>query len=485
MAARHRSIAVLIGTVCAATPLLSSAQTTGTDASSGAAPDSAARLSYLDGSVSVLPPGAKQWDKAFLNRPLSTGDQLWSDTASRAELELGGVVVRVSAKSEISMLAYSAQGLQLGVNVGTVDVALHYAGGNQSFEIDTPQLAMALQRDGDYRIAVDLDGATTVLVHSGATHLTSRSGEGISLRDGQGVVFAADGTLDVADARSADSFDHWCTERDTLWKQQNAQASEYVPSDVPGAEQLSDNGQWSNQPDGSDVWYPNQVPPGWAPYQVGRWAWVHPWGWTWIDRASWGFATFHYGHWATINGRWGWIPPSSRGGIAFTPALAATPASVTSAGPKPELAARGSAPPSSVALRPVIAMHNPVSTAVASLPRVVLAAPAPARAAEYVPIPSPIGPTIYARDVRPSESVVPPPPPMRAENLVHAPATSVVRTSSATAGPPITTPELTRLPHPTSAAPTAMRPARSAPQSAQTVAPKPAHAAAPVRGDLR
>ena len=37
---------------------------------------------------------------------------------------------------------------------------------------------------------------------------------------------------------------------------------------------------------------------GWAPYHYGHWAWVDPWGWTWVDDAPWGFAPFHYGRWA-------------------------------------------------------------------------------------------------------------------------------------------------------------------------------------------
>jgi hypothetical protein len=477
VAALRHSIVVIIGAVSLALPALSSAQ----EASPGAAaPDSAARLSYVDGAVSVLAPGEQQWSKAFLNRPLSAGDQLWSDAGSRAEVELGGVIVRVSASSEISMLDFSAQSLQLGVGVGTVDVALHYAGSNQSFEIDTPEVAMSLQRDGDYRINVDLDGTTTVLVHSGATHLSNRSGEGISLRDGQGVVFAADGTLDVADAHQTDNFDHWCAQRDAQWQQENAQAA-HVPNDVPGAEQLNDNGQWTNQPDSGDVWFPNQVPPGWAPYQLGRWAWVPPWGWTWIDRAAWGFAPFHYGRWANFNGRWGWIPPSSHGHSNFAAALIVAPASVTSTAPKSELAARGNAPPPNIAHRPMIATRNPVLAlaAATSLPHVVLAAPPPRRSANtYEPIPSPIGPTIYARDVRPAETAVSAAAVTPRENVARTPS---ARTSSLPSGPPASTPNFTRLPQPIAVAPAVARAPAPAPAqpAVHASAPKPAHASAP------
>jgi len=36
----------------------------------------------------------------------------------------------------------------------------------------------------------------------------------------------------------------------------------------------------------------------WAPYREGHWAWIEPWGWTWVDDASFGFVTSHYGRWA-------------------------------------------------------------------------------------------------------------------------------------------------------------------------------------------
>ena len=60
-------------------------------------------------------------------------------------------------------------------------------------------------------------------------------------------------------------------------------------------------------PEYGQVWYP-PVSPGWVPYRQGHWAYVAPWGWTWIDDAPWGFAPFHYGRWVQIGGRWAWTP---------------------------------------------------------------------------------------------------------------------------------------------------------------------------------
>ncbi len=52
-------------------------------------PGRVARLGYLQGSVSFQPAGETDWVQAVPNRPMSTGDQLWIDPDSRAEVQLG------------------------------------------------------------------------------------------------------------------------------------------------------------------------------------------------------------------------------------------------------------------------------------------------------------------------------------------------------------------------------------------------------------
>ena len=64
-------------------------------------------------------------------------------------------------------------------------------------------------------------------------------------------------------------------------------------------------------------------PSGWAPYRDGHWAWVAPWGWTWVDDAPWGFAVSHYGRWANLGGTWGWVPGPVRMQAVYAPALVA------------------------------------------------------------------------------------------------------------------------------------------------------------------
>ena len=62
---------------------------------------------------------------------------------------------------------------------------------------------------------------------------------------------------------------------------------------------------------------------GWAPYRFGHWAYVGPWGWTWVEDEPWGFAPFHYGRWAFVNNGWFWVPGPVVVRPVWAPALVA------------------------------------------------------------------------------------------------------------------------------------------------------------------
>ena len=51
-------------------------------------PTRVARLSHTDGNVSFNPAGTDDWVSAVINRPMTTGDKLWSDNGGRAELHI-------------------------------------------------------------------------------------------------------------------------------------------------------------------------------------------------------------------------------------------------------------------------------------------------------------------------------------------------------------------------------------------------------------
>ena len=65
-------------------------------------PSRVARLAYAQGSVSFQPAGTDDWVTAGLNRPVTTGDKLWSDNDGRTELQLDGSLVLLSSNSGFS-----------------------------------------------------------------------------------------------------------------------------------------------------------------------------------------------------------------------------------------------------------------------------------------------------------------------------------------------------------------------------------------------
>jgi hypothetical protein len=125
--------------------------------------------------------------------------------------------------------------------------------------------------------------------------------------------------VQALDPRQRDDFDRWAAERDR--RAERAVAARYVPRGMIGAEDLDDYGNWRTEPGYGPVWMPARVERGWAPYRDGHWAWIEPWGWTWVDDAPWGFAVTHYGRWANFGGNWGWVPGPARAEPVYAPAL--------------------------------------------------------------------------------------------------------------------------------------------------------------------
>ena len=54
---------------------------------------------YVHGAVSSCRRLGVDWVEAQLNRPLVTGDKLWTNNGSRAELEIGSAAMRMDAQT--------------------------------------------------------------------------------------------------------------------------------------------------------------------------------------------------------------------------------------------------------------------------------------------------------------------------------------------------------------------------------------------------
>ncbi|MGH8208637.1 MAG: DUF6600 domain-containing protein [Steroidobacteraceae bacterium] len=287
-------------------------------------PGRVARLSYVQGSVSLEPAGAQNWIAAEVNRPLTTSDRLWSDApGSRAELDIGGAVIRLGSSTGFSLLNLDDNTAQMQVTAGTVIVHVRELLDNQTYEIDTPNLALVLDQPGQYRVDVNTAGDTTVVTVSEGQAEAAGGGQTIPVTNQQMVTFMGTDQLSATATTlgAPDGLDDWSFERDREFDQ--SASRQYVADDVAGTGDLDDNGQWENTPDYGYVWIPTAVAVGWAPYSVGHWAWIVPWGWTWVDAAAWGFAPFHYGRWARWRDSWCWVPGPRQVRPVYAPAMVA------------------------------------------------------------------------------------------------------------------------------------------------------------------
>ncbi|KGW99777.1 fecR family protein [Burkholderia pseudomallei MSHR640] len=274
----------------------------------GDPPSRVARLNYLSGAVTTEPAGASDWSYAAVNRPLTTGDQLWNDSGARSELHIGSTAVRLGQSTSLSILNLDDANTQLKVPLGTLSTHVRELPPGTSYEIDTPNLALAVGAPGDYRVDVAPDGSsTTVTVRRGSATVYG-DGTQMPVSAGQRVVFTGT-ALQVADTGAVpppDGLDEWVASRDAA--EERSVSARYVSREIPGYQDLDANGTWRENPDYGEVWVPSAVPAGWAPYRTGHWIWQAPWGWTWVDDEPWGFAPYHYGRWAYVDDSWAWVP---------------------------------------------------------------------------------------------------------------------------------------------------------------------------------
>jgi Family of unknown function (DUF6600) len=298
---------------------------TSAHAQSAAQPDPSsrvARLSQLRGEVSLAPAGENDWAKAELNRPLVTGDKLWTQSNARAELQLGSATAWIDQQTSFDFLKLDEHSAQMELTQGSLDLAVHRLGNGESDEVDTPTLAFIAKDAGDYRIDVDPKGTlTTVTVRRGSGDIYGEGGANVHIKAGQSLSFDNPALRDSRTvAQHTDDFDRFVAESDGGCLQ--SESRQYVNNDVVGCECLEKYGSWHEERHYGRVWYP-EVAVGWAPYRYGHWVWIEPWGWTWVGDEPWGFAPYHYGRWAYVDSRWGWVPGPVGVYPVYAPALVA------------------------------------------------------------------------------------------------------------------------------------------------------------------
>lgn len=302
--------AIAVFVACCALPLFA-----------GDPPSRVARLNYMSGEVSMEPGGVDDWAPATINRPITTADRLWADKDSRAELHIGSAAIRMGSETSVTLTNLSDNVVQFELYQGTLNVQVARLSHDEIFEIDTPNTAFTLLKPGNYRFDVDSNGDSTLVTVWKGKGVATGEGSDVQVEARRQVRFTSGRTLahQTFTAPAFDAFDNWCFGLDE--RRERAVSARYVSPDVIGYEDLDEYGRWRELPAYGAVWFPARVSIGWEPYRYGHWAWIEPWGWTWVDDAPWGFAPFHYGRWVIVGGSWGWVPGPVHVRPYYAPAL--------------------------------------------------------------------------------------------------------------------------------------------------------------------
>lgn len=285
-------------------------------------PGRVARLGYMEGSVSFEPAGENEWVQAVANRPMTTGDKLWADRDSRAEVQLGSATIDIGPNTGFSFLNLDDRTIQIQLSAGSMNVRVWDLDRDNVFEVDTANQAFTIGRPGRYRVDASENGDYTVVTVREGEGESTGNGQSYTMHAGQRFTFSGTTSLNaqVDQIGTPDSFDDWADQRERRY--QDSPSARYCDRRVVGFEDLDQYGDWVPTPDYGYAWFP-RVNAGWAPYHTGHWAWIDPWGWTWVDDNPWGYAPFHYGRWANVRGRWGWVPGPREERPVYAPALVA------------------------------------------------------------------------------------------------------------------------------------------------------------------
>jgi len=136
------------------------------------------RVAYVTGKVSYSrgddPDG---WQPASLNYPMTLGDRLYTARGSRVELQTEGGAIYLAPETDLAVLNLTYDVKQFSLGMGSASFRIRRIDSGEPFEVDTPNAAVTFDRAGDYRIDVDRNGNTRVMVRAGHAYVAAAGGE--------------------------------------------------------------------------------------------------------------------------------------------------------------------------------------------------------------------------------------------------------------------------------------------------------------------
>jgi hypothetical protein len=283
-------------------------------------PGRVARLAFVEGEASLFADTEVGWEPARVNAHLTSENSVWTEPASRAEVRFGSTALRLGEATQLDIVRLDDDAFRAHLPRGTLSMRIREIDAREVYAITTPEARFQLRSAGRYRVDVDpARGESRLAVLSGNARLEVAGGY-VTVDTGRALrVTGGERTRFEFETAYASALDDWALARDQRFE--SREAARYVPPQMTGWEDLDDYGTWRSEAEYGPVWYPTRVETGWAPYRYGRWTWVRPWGWAWVDDAPWGYAPFHYGRWVHVGNRWGWCPGRYTARPVWAPAL--------------------------------------------------------------------------------------------------------------------------------------------------------------------
>ena len=267
-----------------------------------------ARVSLIHGDVSTQRGDSGDWSAAVLNQPVMGGDKISTGDNARTELQLDFAnTLRLGANTKANIATFTHKDIQIQLSQGLLNYTVSKDSEAEP-EIDTPNVSVhPAHHDGVFRIEIQPNGDTTVIVRKGEAQIATPQGSTL-VRSGE--MATVRGSTDsaqykISNAPDPDDWDRWNADRDHIIH--DAQSWRHTNRYYTGTQDLDAYGRWENVPDYGDVWVPNESD-DWAPYRNGNWVYEPYYGWTWVGYEPWGWAPYHYGRWFWYGAGWAWWP---------------------------------------------------------------------------------------------------------------------------------------------------------------------------------
>lgn len=299
----------------------------------------AARLTYMQGTVTVNQPGLATGVPAQMNLPLLSGIQLVTGADGQAEVEFeDGSVARLTPNSALSLDNLSVE------PSGVFTTSLSLLHGLAYFELRaTPQYVYTIAAGGDVltpventTVRVDFDEPPAIFsVLDGTAHVerqinpsvdAANAGYQTDVRAGESLrADTSDPTrYFLTPGIAADSWDQWNEDMDQADAAEAANSTtvrdNYAGAEGYGWSDLDADGTWYDVPGQGPVWQPQMAmdDSGFDPYGDGDWVDYPGVGYVWASAYPWGWTPYRCGLWSYYNSfGWGWAPGLTCGGLGW------------------------------------------------------------------------------------------------------------------------------------------------------------------------